>query len=75
MEEEENMLKGYFKEYKKPIQEDPSIMSTPSAIQKERLERIGPSSSRRYFLLFEFFVLFTTSIGRRNVPRHRKTMC
>jgi hypothetical protein len=27
MQEEENMLKSYFKEYKKPTSEDPSIMS------------------------------------------------
>lgn len=28
MEEEENMLKSYFKEYKKPTNEDPTVMSS-----------------------------------------------
>lgn len=41
MQEEENMLKGYFKEYKKPVAEDPSIMSKHSDRQRGR--RIGIS--------------------------------
>lgn len=75
MEEEENMLKGYFKEYKKPVQEDPSIMSTPPPMQRGRPERTGPSSPRSCSPLFEFSVPSTTSTGPRNVLPHRKTTC
>jgi hypothetical protein len=31
MEDEENMLKSYFKEYRKPTSEDPSVLS-PNAL-------------------------------------------
>jgi hypothetical protein len=39
MDDEENMLKSYFKEYKKPTNEDPTIMSSPIFTQEGRPTR------------------------------------
>lgn len=46
MQEEENMLKSYFKEYKKPVAEDPSIVST-SASPRERRWAQSSKNGRR----------------------------
>jgi len=68
------MLKGYFKEYKKPVAEDPTIMSNQACMQNASPRRIGPSCSKKSFPPSSSSAPSTKSIGIYNAPLLRKTI-
>lgn len=72
MEEEENMLKSYFKQFKKPVAEDPSIMSPSTIIKRDKAANKELQYSNRCSLLSEFFTFFMTNTGTNNVPLQKK---
>jgi hypothetical protein len=66
------MLKGYFQEYNKPVEDDPSIVRNGNNTKGVNQETIGELFLIKFYLLLESLRIFTIIFGMLNVPPHKK---